>query len=352
MNLARSLEAACCAVAVALCAAPVVASCGEATLVLFNGFGKLRVRALTAAFHKIEALRDCGNSFVKFAVTDKTKMFRVTPRLPLPSKLRVGPKPTLKTGPKPTSTARPFLTSFSDGWSGCPAVLGQVVVNLHATPALKLRQCRWWSSVSGGHQAQGDAGLREQRSKVQGGTAEEASFFGKGLLKRLGMLPEQLVTQDKNFNRYRLVPAAMANHLCLGAIYAWSIFNEPLTRLQGVLAPASADWALGDISLVFSLVMGGFVWGAVLGKYLDLFGPRATCVIGSLCFGAGFGLAAAAVNVGSLPLLCFGGAVWGLANGWAYVPPVATLLKWFPDRKGFASGACLVGFGIFLVCSF
>ena len=60
---------------------------------------------------------------------------------------------------------------------------------------------------------------------------------------------------------------------------------------------------------------------------------------------SGFGLASLAVYNQSLPLLYLGGAVWGLANGWAYVPPVATLLKWFPDRKGFASGMCILGYG-------
>lgn len=68
-------------------------------------------------------------------------------------------------------------------------------------------------------------------------------------------------------------------------------------------------------------------------------------MIGATSLMSGFGLASLAVYNQSLPLLYLGGAVWGLANGWAYVPPVATLLKWFPDRKGFASGMCILGYG-------
>lgn len=151
--------------------------------------------------------------------------------------------------------------------------------------------------------------------------------------------------EGSSFNRTRLLPLAMANHLCLGSIFAWSIFNKPLTRLHGVVAPSPHDWSLGDVSLTFSLVMGGFVWGALLSRRLEQWGPRASCLAGAACLGGGFALASAAVQSSSLPLLYAGGLVWGLSNGLAYVPPVAMLLKWYPDRKGFASGACLVGFG-------
>jgi MFS family permease len=137
----------------------------------------------------------------------------------------------------------------------------------------------------------------------------------------------------------------MVNHLCLGSIFAWSLFNKPLTSLEGVLAPAASDWALSDVSVTFSLVMGGFVWGALLSKRLEEWGPRASCLMGAACLGGGFGLAAAAAEFQSLPLLLGGGAIWGLANGLAYVPPVAMLLQWYPTRRGFAGAACLVGYG-------
>ena len=168
------------------------------------------------------------------------------------------------------------------------------------------------------------------------------------VLRSLGMHPDKLVIPSSQIDpstRWKLVPFATANHLALGSIFAWSVFNQPLMRIHGVLAPSATDWALGDITLTFSLVMGGFVWGAVFGKYLENFGPRASCLIGSTSLGLGFSLAALATQTGSLPLLYLGGTVWGLANGWAYVPPVSTLIKWFPDRKGFASGICILGYG-------
>jgi len=78
---------------------------------------------------------------------------------------------------------------------------------------------------------------------------------------------------------------------------------------------------------------------------MDQFGPRVSCLIGATSLGLGFSLAGLAVASENLPLLYVGGAIWGIANGWAYVPPVATLVNWFPDRKGFASGITVLGYG-------
>ena len=91
---------------------------------------------------------------------------------------------------------------------------------------------------------------------------------------------------------------------------------QPITRLNGVLAPAASDWLLSQTSTTFSLVMGGFVWGAVVGKYLDQFGPRASCMLGALSLGAGFGLASVGLAACNLPLLYAGGAVWGMSLAW------------------------------------
>merc|ERR1719334_93032 len=107
------------------------------------------------------------------------------------------------------------------------------------------------------------------------------------LLRRLRMHPDQLVAND-NFNRWAMVPACTINHLALGSIFAWSVFNDPLTRVLGVAAPSHSDWLLSDVSPTFSLVMGGFAVGAFVGKYIDKWGPRASVVIGSTCFGTGF----------------------------------------------------------------
>jgi MFS family permease len=142
-----------------------------------------------------------------------------------------------------------------------------------------------------------------------------------------------------------MIPAATLTHLCLGSIFAWSIFNAPLMRLNGVVASSASDWALSEISVTFSLVMGGFAWGAIFGPLLDKYGPRVSCLIGAAGLSSGFLLASTAVQMQSLPLLYGSGLVWGISNGWAYVPSVSTLVKWFPDRKGFASGMCILGYG-------
>ena len=145
--------------------------------------------------------------------------------------------------------------------------------------------------------------------------------------------------------KWVLVPFATANHICLGSVFAWSLFNQPLMRLNGVVVPSSLDWSLGDVTITFSLIMGGFAWGAVFSKFLDPFGPRLCSLIGAASLGGGFSLAALASEIHSLPLLWLGGGIWGLANGWAYIPPVATLMKWFPSKKGFAAGIVVVGYG-------
>lgn len=116
-------------------------------------------------------------------------------------------------------------------------------------------------------------------------------------------------------------------------------------RQHGVVVHAPQDWTLGQVSVTFSLIMGGFAWGIVCGRFFESLGPRLCCLLGTACLGSGFGLAALGVYTHNLYLLYGGGLVWGMANGWAYVPPVATLLKWFPERRGFASGACLLGYG-------
>lgn len=226
-----------------------------------------------------------------------------------------------------------------------------------ATDGSACAQPQWSPFARAGrrHRASGRAGFSTDASAARSAAAkpgedEGDEGEGRGLhtktrwLRKLGWHPTQLEA-GKGYNRYLLVPAAMTNHLCMGSVFAWSIFNQPLTRLNGVLVPAANDWSMGDISITFSLVMGGFVWGALLGKTLDAWGPRASCLVGGTCLASGFGLGALAIQLHSLPLLYLGGAVWGLANAWSYVPPVATLLKWFPDRKGFASGATIMGYG-------
>jgi len=163
------------------------------------------------------------------------------------------------------------------------------------------------------------------------------------LLRRLGLHREQAT--DQAANRYFQLGIACVNHMCMGSVFALSVFNSSLTRLQGVVASAGADWLLADVGMVFTLVMSGFAWGGVFSRYHDKLGVKACGVLSAGCLLTGFSVSALASCVHSLPLLYAGGLVWGMGIGWGYVPAVANALRWFPDRKGFAGGATVAGFG-------
>ena len=157
---------------------------------------------------------------------------------------------------------------------------------------------------------------------------------------------ENIIIEDAdNYNRWFQVPFAFVNHMCMGSVFAWSMLNDPMSRILGVVVPATNDWGLQSIALTFSLIMGGFVWAALVAKRVDRMGPRKSCLVGAGCLGGGFGLAALAIQQHNIYLLYLAGTIWGVSNSFSYVQPVTTLLKWFPDRKGFASGACIMGFG-------
>lgn len=118
-----------------------------------------------------------------------------------------------------------------------------------------------------------------------------------------------------------------------------------MMREQGVVVPSAADWVLSDVNTTFSLILGGFLWGAFFSKHLDTLGPRRCGLLGAASLGSGFTLASVAVAQHNLPMLLAGGLVWGCANGLAYMLPIANLMKWYPERKGFAAGLVTVGFG-------
>ncbi len=128
--------------------------------------------------------------------------------------------------------------------------------------------------------------------------------------------------------------------VCLGTVYAWSYFQQPLVQGFG--------WQNTQVAWVFSLAICFLgLAAAVGGKLLPRTGPRLLATLGGCLYGLGYLLAALALHVKSLPLLYVGcGAVGGIGLGLGYVTPVATVAKWFPDRKGLATGAVVMGFGI------
>ena len=141
------------------------------------------------------------------------------------------------------------------------------------------------------------------------------------------------------FSRWLVPPAAIAVHMCIGQVYAFSVFNKPLEAEMGV--PVSKV----QLAYQIALIMLGLS-AAVFGKWVERSGPRKTMVASWLCFCGGLLISALAVQLKSLPLLLFGyGFVGGIGLGLGYISPVSTLVKWFPDRPGMATGMAIMGFG-------
>lgn len=140
-------------------------------------------------------------------------------------------------------------------------------------------------------------------------------------------------------NRWIMVAMATVLMLCLGTVYAWSFFQTPIMEKYG--------WNNAQVSLTFSLAI--FFLGcsaAVGGIFLPKLGPRPLALSGSILFSLGYVLAGVALSLRSLPLLYIGyGVIGGTGLGLGYVTPVATIAKWFPDKKGLATGIVVMGFG-------
>ncbi len=155
----------------------------------------------------------------------------------------------------------------------------------------------------------------------------------------MNFLNREHTVAPSGFNRWLVPPAAIAAHMCIGQVYGFSVFNKPLMAELGV--PISQiQWAYS-----IALIMLGLS-AAVFGKWVDRSGPRRTIAVACACFCGGLLLAALGVHLKSLPLVLFGyGFVGGIGLGLGYIAPVSTLVKWFPDRPGMATGMAIMGFG-------
>ena len=149
------------------------------------------------------------------------------------------------------------------------------------------------------------------------------------------------------YPRWLVPPAALAIHLCIGQAYAFSVFNLPLSKLIGGSAPAPDDWKLSTIGWVFSVAIVFLgVSAATFGAWLDRVGPRMAMFAAACCFGGGFLVGAVGVATHQFWLLLLGyGVLGGIGLGLGYISPVSTLIRWFPDRPGMATGLAIMGFG-------
>lgn len=149
------------------------------------------------------------------------------------------------------------------------------------------------------------------------------------------------------YNRWLVPPAAIALHMCIGQIYGFSVFKKPLAQALGVTAPMAGDWTQPEVGLSFSIALAVLgVSAALFGKWVEKNGPRLTMVVSALCFCGGLVIAAGGVYWHQLWLLYLGyGLLGGIGLGLGYIAPVSTLVKWFPDRPGMATGLAIMGFG-------
>ena len=149
------------------------------------------------------------------------------------------------------------------------------------------------------------------------------------------------------FNRWMVPPAALCIHLCIGQAYAFSVFNLPMTKLIGISKSAPGDWGIPELGWIFSIAIFALGFSAaIFGRWVEEGGPRRAMFTAALCWSIGFLIAAVGVYVHNIWLVYFGyGLVGGIGLGIGYISPVSTLIKWFPDRRGMATGMAIMGFG-------
>ena len=160
-------------------------------------------------------------------------------------------------------------------------------------------------------------------------------------------LDKERIIAPSGYSRWLIPPAALCVHLCIGQAYAFSVFNLPMTKLIGITQSAPQDWKLTELGWIFSLAI--FILGtsaALLGRWVEEAGPRKAMFTAALCFGGGFLVSAFGVYLHNLWIVYFGyGVLGGIGLGLGYISPVSTLIKWFPDRPGMATGMAIMGFG-------
>jgi MFS family permease len=162
-----------------------------------------------------------------------------------------------------------------------------------------------------------------------------------------GAFSKEAIIAGPGFNRWRVPLASIAIHLCIGSVYAWSIFNPALIRTEGVVVSAADDWTLRQVVWVFTVAIVFLgLSAAFAGKWLERVGPRTVGSVAAVCWGGGFLIGGIGIWLHQLWLLYFGyGVIGGCGLGLGYVSPVSTLIKWFPDRRGMAAGMAIMGFG-------
>lgn len=177
-----------------------------------------------------------------------------------------------------------------------------------------------------------------------------------------GLLSKERIVARPGFSRWLVPPAALAIHLSIGMAYGFSVFWLPLSRAIGISEPVpcpatlgwferifatSCDWKISALNIMYTLffvVLGSSA--AIFGRWLERVGPRKAGVIAACCWSGGFFISALGVHLHQIWMLWLGsGVIGGIGLGLGYISPVSTLIKWFPDRRGMATGMAIMGFG-------
>src|SRR5215471_16008914 len=161
------------------------------------------------------------------------------------------------------------------------------------------------------------------------------------------VLSKERIIATPQFNRWMVPPAALAIHLSIGMAYGLSVFWLPLSRAIGITQSAPDDWKVSTVTVTFTLAI--FFLGssaALFGRWAEREGPRKAGFVAACCWAGGFLLGALGVYLHQIWLLWIGlGVIGGCGLGLGYISPVSTLIKWFPDRRGMATGMAIMGFG-------
>ncbi|WP_377297397.1 OFA family MFS transporter [Rhizobium sp. SGZ-381] len=181
-----------------------------------------------------------------------------------------------------------------------------------------------------------------------------------GDLAGIGLLDRERIIARPGFNRWLVPPAALAIHLCIGMAYGFSVFWLPLSKalpatdpscssltLAGALFTTACNWRVADLGWIYTLffVLLGCS-AAIWGGWLERVGPRKAGFVSACCWCGGILVAALGVMTHQLWLMWLGaGVIGGIGLGLGYISPVSTLVKWFPDRRGMATGMAIMGFG-------
>lgn len=163
----------------------------------------------------------------------------------------------------------------------------------------------------------------------------------------MGFLDRDQTIADASYSRWAFPTSAIAVQMCTGEIYGFSVFNVPLTRALGITKSLPDDWTIPMVGWFYSLglIMLGLS-AAVFGKWVERSGPRKTMFYSAVFFCGGLCVAALGVQLHNYWITLLGyGFIGGIGLGLGYIAPVSTLIKWFPDKPGMATGFAIMGFG-------